>query len=266
MSMLWLDDRLIAADEARIDPADRGFLLADGVFETLRAERGRPIDLDEHLARMARGAGVLGLPEPPRARIAVAVAQVLAANGIAEAALRITWTRGVGPRGLAPPVEARPTLVVTASERASPPPPARATTVTLRRNEHSPLSSIKSLAYLEQVLALREAVAGGADEAILLNTAGRVACASAGNLVVRQGERLLTPPLGDGVLPGITRARLIARLGVVEASLGPADLVQAAEILVTGSLVRIRPVVTLDGRAVGLGTPGPAAERALAAL
>src|SRR5918992_6403057 len=171
--MLYLDGRMVDPTQARIDPRDRGFLLGDGLFETMRAERGRVPLLDRHLGRLEAGAATLGVPLPaPRAALAAACLEVLQANRLADkdAALRITVSRGPGPRGLAPPDEPAPTLLIAAAAMADvAPAPARAVISGIRRNEQSPLSRIKSLSYLDAVLALREARARGADEALLCN-------------------------------------------------------------------------------------------------
>ena len=160
MTKIHLNGRLVDACEARIDPADRGLLLADGLFETLRAYDGRLFCLNAHLARLAAGAAVLGLPAPPLPEIAVAARDTLAANGLADASIRITLTRGAGPRGLLPPTGVTPTLMVAAYPLPSSLPTAMsACLASIRRNEQSPLSRIKSLAYLENILALGEAAA-----------------------------------------------------------------------------------------------------------
>ncbi len=254
MTRVHLNGRLVDAAEARIDPADRGFLLADGLFETLRAYGGRPFRLPEHLARLAAGAAALELPMPPGAEIAAAVGETLAANGFAEASVRITLTRGPGPRGLLPPREAKPTLLVAAhSLPASQPAPVSACLAGARRNEHSPLSRLKTLGYLDNVLALREAAAAGFDEAILLNTAGRIAGGSRSNLFLVLDGVVATPPASEGVLPGIARQTVLelARdrgLLVEERALSVSDLQRAEEAFLTNSLIEIAPLATIGTR------------------
>ncbi|MEK0083112.1 aminotransferase class IV [Benzoatithermus flavus] len=265
--MLWLNGRLVAAAEARIDPADRGFLLGDGLFETMRAVDGRIPLLARHLARLRAGAGTLGLPVPlGNAALADAATALLRATGLRDAALRLTLTRGPGPRGLLPPAELTPTLLLAAFSLPSPPPPARAAIVAVtRRNEHSPLSRLKSLGYLDNLLAVRAVREVGADEAILLNTAGRLACAATANLFLIEGDTLLTPPPAEGVLPGITRAIVIeqaARLGVrcLETALPPERLRRADGAFLTSSLVGVRALVAVDGEAVAGAAPHPLAQ------
>lgn len=264
--MIFLGDRLVAPEAARIDPADRGFTLGDGVFETLRAYGGRPFRLDGHLARLEAGAAALGIPVPlPPARIAAAVAETLAANGLTagDAAIRITLTRGPGPRGLLPPETARPTLMITTSSYRSAPPRALSAVIAgIRRNEHSPLSRLKTLNYLDNVLAQCEAAERGADEAILLNTAGRLACAARANLFVLRGNALLTPPPSEGVLPGIARAEVLsiaAGLGIHahEAPLERDAVADADEAFLANSLIEIAGLGGIDGRSIGDGAAGP---------
>ena len=267
--MLYLDGHLVEPEQARIDPRDRGFLLGDGLFETMRAERGRVPFLDRHLDRLEASAAILGIPLPqPRAALAAACLEVLQANGLTNciAAVRLTLSRGPGPRGLAPPPEPEPTLLITAAPLAEKAPsPGRVVISTIRRNEHSPLSRIKSLNYLDAVLALREARERGADDAILCNTAGRLACASAANLFLVRDGVLLTPSLGEGVLPGITRGlilELASELGssAEENAIPPPALERAEEVFLTSSLIGVRPLVAADGHPVGRGALGPLTE------
>lgn len=259
MTQIHLNGRLVDTSEARIDPADRGLLLADGLFETLRADGGRPFCLEAHLMRLASGAAFLGLPVPPAAAVAAAIQETLAANGLAEASIRVTLTRGAGPRGLLPPAEVRPTLMVA----AHPLPTARPDTMSaslasIRRNEHSPLAQLKSLAYLDNILALREAVAASCDEAILLNTAGRIAGGSRSNLFLVLDGVVTTPPPSEGLLPGIARQTVLSlaarhRLPARETVLSLADLMRASEAFLTNSLLEVMPLTRLQDRALPEG-------------
>jgi branched-chain amino acid aminotransferase len=270
--VIYLNGQLVSPEDAAIDPTDRGFLLGDGLFETLRAYGGRVPWLDRHLDRLAAGAAVLGIPLPAL-DLGAAVVETLEANDLAtaDAALRITLTRGPGPRGLVPLATPRPTLMIAAHPLQSPAgAPLRAMIAATRRNEHSPLANLKSLNYLDNVLAHREAAAAGANDGLLLNTAGRLASASAGNLFLVRQRTLLTPPTSEGVLPGITRAvvlDLAPELGLtaVETPLEPDQLDQAHEAFVTNSLIELRPLVAVDGRPIGDGAPGPATDRLLQA-
>ncbi|MGF1612093.1 MAG: aminotransferase class IV [Kiloniellales bacterium] len=271
--MIFLNDRLVSAEEARIDPADRGLLLGDGLFETLLCRSGRIERLEAHLARLRAGAAVLGIL-PPDLDLAEAAATLLEANELTarDAALRITLTRGLGPRGLLPPDEARPTLLISAvAQPAAQERALSAVVATIRRNEQSPLSRLKTLNYLDNVLAKREAVARGADEAILLNTVGRLASATAANLFLVRGRSLFTPPPSEGVLPGITRAAILELapalgLAPVEAPLEPGQLRDADEAFVSNSLIGVRALASLDGQSIGDGASGPTVRRLSPAL
>lgn len=268
--MIFFGDRLVAPQAARLDPADRGFTLGDGLFETLRAYAGRPFRLDAHLARLERGATELGIPLPlERRRIAAAVTETLAANDLTsdDAAIRITLSRGPGARGLLPPDEPRPTLMITvAAYQPAAPRASSAIIAGVPRNEHSPLSRLKALSYLDNVLAQREAAEGGADEAILLNTAGRLAGGARANLFVVRGRSLLTPPVSEGVLPGIARAEVLAlaRALAIQAHETPLErdaIADADEAFLSNSLIEIAALDRIDGHVIGAGGVGPLTAR-----
>ncbi len=261
--MVWLDGRLHPAAEARIDPADRGLLLGDGLFETMRARRGAVLRLDAHLARLRAGVAALRIaPLPSDAGFAAAFDAVLRANGLADAVLRLTVTRGPAGRGLPPPATARPTVLIAAVlPPPAPPGPARVVVArTTRRNEYSPLCAVKSLNRLDDVLARIEAAERNADDALLLNGAGWLTESTVANLFVVVRGELMTPPLRDGALPGTVRAALIADHGAVERPMAEADLAAADEAFLTNAL-GVRPLIALGGRPVGGGAPGPVARR-----
>ena len=251
--MIWLNGRLMDPAEACIDPADRGLLLGDGVFETVRVSAGRPMHLPRHFARMRAGAGVLGFPLPwTDAEIEAGVAGTLRGSCLADAALRLTLTRGPAPRGLLPPGPAQPTLLIAAHAHAPDRSAVQAVVARCtRRNEHSPLSRIKSLNYLDSILARREALSRGADEALLLNTAGRVAEACAANLFAVLDKAVWTPPVADGALPGIARALILEAGLAAERSLSEADLLGCASAFVANSL-GLRALSAIDGRSLAL--------------
>lgn len=257
--IIWLNGELVPASEARIDPADRGFLLGDGIFETMLARHGRVAFLDAHLLRLMRGTEALGLALPlDPARIALACAALLDANGLTDApraALRLTLTRGPGPRGLALPPEPTPTLMISAAAAGVPPTGISAVLATPRRNNRSPSAQLKAIAYLDNVLAKEEARARGAEDALMLDTDGHLACASAANIFVWERGRLLTPMIDCGILPGITRAAILELapdLGVetLEDRIEPARLMRAEGLFLTNSLMGVVPLTRLDGRAL----------------
>jgi branched-chain amino acid aminotransferase len=257
--MVHLNGVLMAAAEARIDPADRGLTLGDGLFESLRARGGVILRLDAHLARLRAGAAVIGLPVPTSDEgLGDSLRETLRGNDIDDGVLRLTLTRGPAGRGLAPPASPRPTILVTAAAEGEQPrgPIAAVIAATTRRNEHSPLSRCKTINYLDNILARREAGQRGADEALMLNTAGRLAETTVANLFLVIDDDLVTPPVADGALPGVMRADVIAHAGAGERPLVPEDLGRASEAFVTNSL-GIRPLVSVDRVPVGDGRPGP---------
>jgi branched-chain amino acid aminotransferase len=256
MTIVWLNGALCDSAEARIDPSDRGFTLGDGLFETMAVRGGVISRLESHLRRLRRGCEVLGLPPAPDT-LSDVISAVLAANELQDAAIRITYTRGLGARGLAAPHPCLPTLLVTASPLPAPRPPARCIVATVtRRNEHSPLSRIKSTNYLDAILAREEARRRNADEALLLNTAGKLAEATAANLFIVKGGQVMTPPPGDGALEGIMRSEIIAQTGAAECSLAAGDLLNADEAFLSNSL-GLQPVVSVDETPIGEGGGGP---------
>jgi branched-chain amino acid aminotransferase len=250
-SFIWLNGALLPARLARIDPSDRGLALGDGLFETIRVAGGVPQQAQHHLARLRHGAEQLGIKIPlDDAEILAAFTQTLAANALNEAVLRLTLTRGVGPRGVAPPADARPTLLITAAAWVAPSPHVSAIICqSTRRNEFSPLAAIKSLNYLDNIIARREALLRGAEDAILLNTQGNAAEATAANLFLFKKGKWLTPPITDGALPGIFRARALAGNAAREARISRADLL-AADGLCFGNALSVRSVSRLDGQEI----------------
>jgi branched-chain amino acid aminotransferase len=253
---LSLNGDLVDAETARIAPDDRGFTLGDGLFETIAVKKAAPKRLPAHLARLRQGAAVLGIPVPyTDEKIAGLVASVIAANDMMEGALRLTLTRGPGARGIAPPEMPTPTFMITAGPL--PPDDSMALMVAhgTRRDEGSPLARIKHLGYLANILARKEAVAAGADDAVLLNTQGRVAETTVSNIFCLIGGGLVTPPVSEGALPGVMRAEVIRLARAEERPIEVGELEQASEIFVSNAL-GIRPVVCMNGRQVGDGAPG----------
>ena len=238
-----------------IAPDDRGFTLGHGLFETVLFLKGEPVDWEAHMGRLERGCPVLGLPRPEPGACRRAAEQALtAAGGPARAAVRVNWSAGPGGRGLDPPDRLAPRLTAHASAVAAPERPVSLATVSVRRNEHSPASRLKTLAYLDNVLARAEARRAGAEEALMLNTAGRLACAAVANLFWVEGESLRTPALACGVLGGIMRARVLAAcralgLPAVEVEAAPAEM-RGRPAFITNSLVGVRRVDRLDGEAL----------------
>ena len=274
--MIWIDGRRMPPDAAHLSALDRGFTLADGVFETLRVHRGVAFRLDAHLGRLHGAAAALGIPL--RADVGEVVAAAVSeadGAGLGEASVRVSVSRGVGAPGVAPLSSAEATVVIVVSELPCFPASVYTDGLTAhvasgRRNEHAMTAGLKTLAYTDAVLALAEARAAGADEALFLDTAGHLSEGSSSNAFLGAGGVLVTPPLSCGALPGITRAavvQLARELGVAveERPIAPGEIAGADELFLTSSLRGIAPVVAVDRQAVGSGYPGPLTRRLMEA-
>jgi branched-chain amino acid aminotransferase/4-amino-4-deoxychorismate lyase len=238
---------------------DRGLTLGDGLFETLLAADGALADFEAHLARMAAGCAALGLPAPDPGLARRLCLEALEGRS-GRLAVRLTLTAGSGGRGLDRPAAPAPVLFAAAAPAPLPAGPVSLATAAVRRNASSPTSRFKTLAYLDNVLARRQAQAAGADEALMLNTDGEVACAAVANLFWFDGERLCTPALDCGVLEGVMRGRVLARAGalgidVLECQIERPVLEGVQTLFLTNSLIGLRPVSALDGRALQADEP-----------
>ena len=221
-SPVSLNGQIITGDEPVLMAGERGFTLGDGVFDTMLVIDGEMQDMNTHFDRLLRHYAILICPQAPRTYTppldagtlktraqALIAAQTTTANRIV---LRTSLSNGPGGRGLTAPDPPTPTCLM--SMTPAPPPgdttPVKAIVATyVRRNEHSPLSQIKSLNYGDQLIAHREALARGAGEAVLLNTQGRIACTTVGNIILVENGQWLTPPQSEGAMDGTKRAALL---------------------------------------------------------
>ena len=263
---LWvfIDGQLVKGEAARISVWDHGLLYGDGVYEGIRAYNGRIFRLDEHLARLYDSAHALQLAIPMTpAEFGAAILATVRANELRDSHIRPVVTRGTGKPGLDPRRAGHPSVIILAS---SAPPmlgdqPVRLMTTSIRRK--SPLSvdaRIKSLNYLDNILAKLQANAFGADDAILLDPSGYVAEATAQNIFLVKNGRAATPPL-TACLPGITRQVVLELatqldLPVAESWFTPGDLYTADEVFLTGTASEIVAVAEIDGRQIGSGKTG----------
>ena len=253
---VYLDGEIVDGAEARVPVTDRGLLYGDGVFEVLRTTNGRPFLLDRHLDRLAGGAAAIGLALPAPTVIATAVGRTVVALG-EEARIRIVVTRGDASLDRRLSDVGNPRLLVMAEPLRLPPPEVyergiRLATVSRRMPNPDALDPrIKALSYLDRVLALDEARRVGADEAIRLDAAGRVAeCATANLFFVAKGA-LLTPP-ATAALSGVTRSIVLEDAAAADIPIGersplPGELAAADEVFVTSAVKGIVPVGVLDG-------------------
>jgi branched-chain amino acid aminotransferase len=255
--MIWRNGELLPTTRA-IDATDRGVTLGDGIFETMAVKDGAPLRVDRHLARLANGLKVLGFSADIDAdAIREAAAALVESNNVAEGALRLTVLRGSGARGVLPVAMDDPTVMIslTPATLCDTTPLHVIIATCTRLNDQSPMSRIKSTNYGDAILARMEADRCGADDALMLNTRGTLAEATTANVFCVIDGALITPPLSDGALPGVMREMMMERTKAPERSISTEDLYQADEVFVTSSL-SIRPVVSIDGQAVGDGQPG----------
>lgn len=256
----FLNGIFLPEAEAVVSLNDRGFLLGDGLFETARVAHGRPFRLAQHLERLSRGADFLKikLPFPPK-EIQKFAAELIEKNGLADAVLRVTLTRGAGKRGYSARDANQPTLALTLHplppQSGDEPVQWSLITSSFRIPASDALAAFKSTSKILNVLARAEAEEKGADEALLLNTNGEVAETAGGNLFWIYREKICTVPTGRGVLPGITRAvvlEICQALGLEtnKRVLKPEMLRTAEGIFVTQSALGIIPVASFDGQPV----------------
>jgi branched-chain amino acid aminotransferase len=272
--LCWVNGLPADPDSPALPVSDRGFTLADGCFETMRAYRGVIFHLSAHLARMATTLGRLRIAPPPHLEQTVsAAARALRAAG-ADASVRLTISRGIGA-GVAVPSGAVPTSVLLIARLPVFPPALYTAGLTVRiatgrRNEYGATAGLKTLSYTDTVMALIEATAGGADDALLLDTAGHLCEGTSSNVFVVANGVVHTPPRSCGVLPGVTREAVLgileaSRIPVIEAPMLPDVLGTADEVFLTSSLREIAPVTRVGDRPVGSGKPGPITRQVCAA-
>jgi branched-chain amino acid aminotransferase len=269
MRMVWLNGKAESPETAVISVYDRGFLYGDSVFEALRTYGGRPFLLDEHMRRLARSAErvLIAMPLSPDAQAAEVIAAVRAADND-ETYIRVMLTRGTGPLGLDPDSAENPSRVIFVEPLVAPPDQMyqRGIAVILVRaarvTDGSPAAGAKVGNYLMSVLSLRQAKQLGAAEALIVDGSGRVLEGTTSNVFAVRGDRLSTPTEESGILAGITRACLLRAavdLGIPVdiRDLAERDILEADEVFITSSIREVVPVVEVDGRPVGDGTPGP---------
>ena len=266
---IYIDGKYYEEGKAKISVFDHGLLYGDGIFEGIRAYNGRVFKLREHIDRLFCSAKAILLTIPmEHAEVMQTVVATCRRNKIRDGYIRLVVTRGVGTLGLNPNTCKRPSIIVIAGKIQLYPPEyyqrgLEIITVPTVRNLHSALNpAIKSLNYLNNILAKIEANNGGCEEAVMLNSEGFVAECTGDNLFILKGDQLITPPLTAGALYGITRGVVIemgkaAGMSVAESNLTRYDLFNADECFLTGTGAELIPVVKIDGRVIGSGKPGP---------
>ncbi len=266
---IWLDGKLVDESEAKISVFDHGILYGDGIFEGIRCYNGRVFRLDEHIDRLFLSARAIVLKMPwSRDEIARHVCETCAANRIRNGYIRLCVTRGPGELGLNPYLSPNPSMfIIAASIKLYPDEHYQnglsiITCASRRPTPGSLMPQVKSLNYLNNVMAKVEAIQGGVLEAVMLNEQGYVAECTGDNIFIIRKNKLYTPLISDGALDGITRdviLELAEKLGIPyeERTMSRYDLYTADECFLTGTAAEVVPVVELDRRIIGDGKPGP---------
>lgn len=273
---IYIDGKYFDERTAKISVFDHGLLYGDGVFEGIRAYHGRVFKLKEHIDRLFYSAKAILLDIPmTHAEVMRATVATCRKNNLRDGYIRLVVTRGVGTLGLNPNRCARPSVIIIADKIQLYPPALYKrgmdiVTVATTRNLHSAVNpAIKSLNYLNNILAKIEANNAGVEEAIMLNSEGYVAECTGDNIFLVKGDTLLTPPLSAGALYGITRGTVMeiaeaVGLKVSEPNLTRYDVFNADECFLTGTGAELIPVVKVDGRVIGSGKPGPVTKQLVA--
>jgi len=275
---IWLDGNLVDESEAKISVFDHGLLYGDGVFEGIRIYNGRVFRLEEHIRRLFDSAKaiILNLPWTIE-EVIQATVDTVAANGLTDGYIRLVITRGAGELGLNPYLCPKPSMFIIAATIKLYPEEhytnglAVITCATRRPAPGALMPQVKSLNYLNNIMAKVEAIQANALEAVMLNEQGNVAECTGDNIFIIKDGTLYSPLISDGALDGITRAVIIEladKLGVpfVAKTLTRYDLYIADEFFLTGTAAEVIPVVTYDRRVIGDGKPGPFTKRFLAAF
>lgn len=273
---VFLNGRIVPAAEAAISIFDHGLLYGDGVFEGIRSYGGKVFRMEEHLKRLEESARAIRLELPmTRREFDQAIYETLKANGVTDGYVRLVVTRGVGSLGLSPNRTECPSVFIIASQIELYPRElyekgmAIVSCSVIRNHPNAVSPRIKSLNYLNNILAKIEALDAGVYEAVMYNHQGFVAECTGDNLFVIRGGTVLTPPVTAGVLEGITRnaaIELVCKRSIPfrEMNLTRHDLYVADECFLTGTAAEVIPVTKIDGRPVGRGEPGPITRQLIA--
>ena len=273
---IYIDGKFYAEADAKVSVFDHGLLYGDGVFEGIRFYNGRVFRLEEHLERLWDSARSICLDVPiSMPEMTEALLETIRQNDLRDGYIRLILTRGVGNLGLNPAQCKRPSVIIIAATIAlySAEVYEKGLTVvtcaTRRTNPGALNPAVKSLNYLNNVMARIEANLAGADEALMLNDQGNVAECTADNIFIIKHGQIFTPPISAGALRGITRAvvfEIAAELGIkiTETDITRHDVFVADECFLTGTAAEVIPVIKADGRMIGMGKPGPIGARMIA--
>ena len=275
-SKIYIDGEFYSEANAKVSVFDHGLLYGDGIFEGIRFYNGRVFRLEEHLDRLWDSARSICLKIPMSKReMTTALLETIRQNDLREGYIRLLVTRGVGNLGLNPAQCKKPSVIIITAQIALYPESVYrngltvVTCATRRTNPASLNPAVKSLNYLNNVMARIEANLANADEALMLNDAGNVAECTADNVFIIKRGQIFTPPINAGALRGITRSvvfEIAAELGIKisETEITRHDVFIADECFLTGTAAEVIPVIKVDGREIGNGKPGPIGARMIA--
>jgi len=272
--LIYIDGKFYSKSEAKVSVYDHGLLYGDGVFEGIRAYSGIVFKLKEHVDRLYRSAHTIRLRIPlAKDKITRAVLDTLKKNSLKDAYIRLVVTRGIGDLGLDPRKCPKPTVIIIAEpiiqiygEEAKEKGMTAVISWVKRDSVDATTHEIKSLNYLNSILAKIEANAASVDEAICLDKTGFVCEGTGENIFMVKDDKIATPPVSTGALAGITRERVMKMaedLGytVVERNITPNELFNADEVFFTGTAAEVVPVTVINQRVIGDGKPGPVTKR-----
>jgi branched-chain amino acid aminotransferase len=275
---VWIDGKFYEKENAKISVYDHGLLYGDGVFEGIRVYRGKIFECDAHLRRLFDSARAIRLTPPRSAdQLRAAMEESIKINNFSDCYIRLVVTRGAGYLGLNPNKCPNPSIVIIADTIELYPPEmyekgmSIITSSVVRTHPNSLSPRIKSLNYLNNILAKIEAIDAGVPEALMLNQEGNVAECTGDNVFIVRAGQIQTPTTSDGILEGVTRhvmLQLCQKLSIpcIEKSLQRHDMYVADECFLTGTAAEIIPVTQIDGRPIGTGTPGPITKRLIEAF
>ena len=254
---VFLNNEIISDEKPYIYIKDRGFLLGDGIFETIKVQNGQIVFFDEHYRRLENSAKFLSIPMPySQSSLKESCTTLIKKNNLydSSAAMRITLTRGIGLRGINIPNEQNPTLLITVTNfnlQNTHYPTAMITSI--KRNQYSPIIQHKTLNYLEPILARKEANESGFEEGIMLNTDGFITESSIANIFFVKNATVITPSINSGILPGIVREQIIKlckknKIPIIEKNISPSDIPDMDEAFQTNSLVGVQPLSAIDDK------------------
>ncbi len=266
---IWINGKLLPKEQATVSVYDRGLLYGDGIFEGIRAYNGRVFRMKEHLDRLWDSARAIALEIPiSKEEMDKAIYETLKANDLPHGYIRLIVTRGAGSLGLNPFNSSNPQVIIIADTIALYPPELYesgleiVTASTIRNHPAALNARIKSLNYLNNIMAKVEALNAGCKEALMLNHKGEVSECTGDNIFLIKDGTLFTPPMSAGILGGITRDAVMelaaaAERECQEVTLTRHDVYVADECFLTGTAAEVIPVVKIDGRPLGDGKPGP---------